>query len=50
MKNQFKTGFLILSSIAMLALACDPPKPSSDKISIDTGKTKIDTIKKDSVK
>ena len=45
MKNLAKSGLLILS-IAMTALACDPSKGASNKSPEDSGKAKIDTAGK----
>jgi hypothetical protein len=45
MKNSFRTGFL-LASIAVSALACDPPKTNANTTPPDSGKTKIDTLQK----
>jgi hypothetical protein len=45
MKNSAKTGLLILS-IAMTALACDPSKGAANKPPEDSGKVKADYVNK----
>ena len=45
MKNLVKSGLLILT-IAMTALACDPPKGDANKSPEDSGIAKIDTASK----